>query len=319
MRAERGSVRTITCTTLLVLGLAVVPRAAFAFCRTTTVKAPADYDPAATGHCWSSGLPVYWSSTCISYDLQEAAGPSLSLAQASTALASAFAIWTGTTCTGSGGGPISMQVTNLGPVSCSVVEYNECGPNQHVIVFRDKWQVHDTANALALTTVTYDLDTGELYDADMEINASVPLSTATPLPANGYDFATVVTHETGHFLGLAHATLQSATMYAYLGVGETRRTLSSDDVDGICTIYPPNGTRSVATDAGPGVVDATACDPTPRHGFTSECMPTPVDGGVACEPPPNSGGCAVGGRPTDARPAWLAGVALLGLRRRRRP
>jgi hypothetical protein len=297
-----------------------VPRTALAFCRTTTVRAPDGYDPAATDQCWAAGLPVYWANACVSYDLQQDAGTGIDYGEALAALQTAFALWTQAPCPGADGATASIQVSSLGPVSCGLVEYNECGPNQHVITFVDTWDDDDAANALALTTVSFDNDTGELYDADMQINATVSLSLATPVPEEAYDFASIVTHETGHFLGLAHAKLTTATMYAYLSPGQERRSLSDDDVKGLCTIYPPNGTRAVVTDAGAGVIDASVCDPTPRHGFTTACMPTPVDGGVACEPPPSSCGCRLAGRGSNGlRWSWVAGLAgALAIRRKTR-
>jgi hypothetical protein len=52
----------------------------------------------------------------------------------------------------------------------------------------------------------------------------------------------------------------------------TKRALAAEDVDGICAIYPPDGTRSVSTlvDAS-GYIAEGACDPTPHHGFTASC------------------------------------------------
>ena len=71
-----------------------------------------------------------------------------------------------------------------GPVECDQVQYNQDQPNQHVIIFRDDvWPYDDSNNTLALTTVTFDPDTGELYDADMEINSTenVPLTVSGPV------------------------------------------------------------------------------------------------------------------------------------------
>ena len=136
-----------------------------------------------------------------------------------------------------------------GPVDCALVQYNQDQPNQHVILFHDtNWPYTDAANTLALTTVTYDPDTGEIYDADMEVNTTVsPVVVSDPVADDAYDFLSIVTHETGHFLGLAHSGDERATMYAHYQPGQTSmRNLTEDDVTGICTIYPSDGTRTTS-------------------------------------------------------------------------
>jgi MYXO-CTERM domain-containing protein len=292
------------------LGL-LSPTSAWAFCRTRTVDTPADYNPAYSG-CWMPGLPLFWSNACVGYDIQENASEQISYDDAAGDIALAFTRWTSTTCSGSHGtGRVSIDVRDLGPVACDLVQYNENGPNQHVIIFRDHdWPYDDTSNALALTTVTFDIDTGEIYDADMEINTyQYMMSVAPQVPMGGYDFLAIVTHETGHFLGMAHSTDMSATMYARYAAGsEAMRLLQEDDIDGICTIYPPDGSRTVATAASPsGSLPETACDPTPRHGFTSQCIP--------------AGGCSVGFNPggPDAWAGVLGIAAVLSVRKRREP
>jgi hypothetical protein len=102
-------------------------------------------------------------------------------------------------------------------------------------------------------------------------------------------------------------------MFAHYTQGSSyMRELTADDVSGICSIYLPGGQRAVdpiATFDGSGVVDDEACDPTPRHGFSTECASNPSKACEVAEPP--------------ARAAWapVAGGALLGvacLRRARR-
>jgi hypothetical protein len=188
----------------------------------------------------------------------------------------------------SGMSRVSIDVRDLGPVACDQVRYNSDGPNQHAIIFRDDtWPHNDANNTLALTTVTFNPDTGEIFDADMEINtATIKVTLHDPVPADGYDFASIVTHETGHFLGMAHSGDGHATMFAHYQQGSTvMRNLTSDDVDGICAIYPPGGTRSVSTQVAPsGSVPEDSCDPTPRHGFTTECSQAPAKSCAVAEP-----------------------------------
>jgi MYXO-CTERM domain-containing protein len=139
---------------------------------------------------------------------------------------------------------------------CGLVQ---CDPtvhdSLHVIVFDDAaWPHNDPNNTLALTTVTYGVDSGQIYDADMEINTAEHSITATePPPAGSYDLQAILTHEAGHFFGLAHATSATPIMYARYQPGAV--TLTSDDVDGICSMYPPitkSGCACTSTPSGGG-------------------------------------------------------------------
>jgi hypothetical protein len=123
----------------------------------------------------------------------------------------------------------------------------------------DKFDCWDhSAGVIALTTTDYNRDTGELVAADTEFNGS-PDATGhefrftatvgmTPLcaPADGptaacvsTDVQNTATHEIGHFIGLAHSPDPTATMFASASRGETsKRMLASDDMSGVCAIYP---------------------------------------------------------------------------------
>jgi hypothetical protein len=87
---------------------------------------------------------------------------------------------------------------------------------------------------------------GRIFEAKTEVNATLSLTTEEPPPAGSeaFDLRIILTHEAGHFLGLAHATETTSIMYAYYQAGAT--VLTPDDVSGICTIYPPSGPSSGA-------------------------------------------------------------------------
>jgi len=177
----------------------------------------------------------------------------------------AFQQWTTADC---GNGTIPSFVVDMFPdVTCKDVTgsnaYKLAGPNANIWFFEDEDWPHvesDAESAIAVTSVLFDKNTGEIYDADVELNShGVDFTTDTAVVK--IDLASVIQHESGHFLGLAHSQDADATMYATLDpdAGETKkRTLNRDDVEGICAVYPP------------GKFDEL-CDPEPRHGFSTAC------------------------------------------------
>jgi hypothetical protein len=243
---------------LLVLACTLASSPAAAFCRTTTVHEKLGYDPVSDG-CWYKGTPLSWpAGQNISYSLSSAASSQVSLADATVIAHRAFYAWNSTICPG---GIVDIAASDKGPVSPDAAA-NDCGlvmcdptvhDSQHVIVFDDQnWPHDDPNNTLALTTVTYGVDSGEIYDADIEINsAEHTLSAQEPPPADAFDLQAILTHEAGHFFGMAHATDTQPIMYAQYKPGAI--TLTQDDIDGICTIYPPQNKTGCACDtAGVG-------------------------------------------------------------------
>lgn len=342
MRAERACVAGAALAVALGAAVASGP-SALAFCRTSTCPLPADFSPS-MGSCEPAGFaqycqslstpvvprPIWWRNACQSYDIQQAASKQVPYDVAVQSLAGAFAKWSGAACTG--GGHPGLHAENLGPVECDQVHYNDASTgqgNQNAIIFRDDGWPHpsDLNNTLGLTTITFDPDTGEIYDADMEINSTVALTVAGPVPATGTDFLSIITHEAGHFFGMAHSDNLQATMFAHYTAGSTyMRNLSADDTAGICSIYPPGGGRSVDPGvADGGLITEDPCDPTPRHGFQSVC--TETSGGSS-----NKGGCSItapafgpGAPASPGPPGRLVGfgaaalaVAAVSLSRRRR-
>ena len=110
----------------------------------------------------------------------------------------------------------------------------------------DCWQY--TAATIGLTTTTYDRRTGQIYDADMELNAAnFKMTTVDTPPCVGgvttacvsSDVQNTVTHEVGHLLGLDHAPDSHSTMYASAPIGETsKRTLDDGSRAFVCEVYP---------------------------------------------------------------------------------
>lgn len=301
--------------------IASVPATASAYCRTVTESLPASYNPVSRG-CYNVGKFLYWKNPCVSFSLNQAGSSGVSYDTAKSIIDQAFARWTGATCPDTNAPP-GIAASDYGASACDEVRYNKSGANQNLIVFRDTtWPYSDPNNTLGLTTVTFEPSTGEIYDADMELNATQGnLSTSDAVEPNGFDLASVVTHEAGHFFGLAHAQSPTSTMYASYRPGTTQlRTLSADDVEGLCAIYPSTTTRVVTSPAQSSKGDAASttsiaadqCDYDPRHGFSTECNAPALD------VPAESGCRTAPGASPDVLALGACAVGLALVRRRRR-
>jgi MYXO-CTERM domain-containing protein len=273
-----------------------------AYCRTTSCMQGMPHSaqvcqPPESDDC---GVPLFWASHCIGYSVQQDASKQVTFAQTEQVLKSAFASWTSAACPG---GTPQMQVTEAAKAVCHQQQYNQTVGNANVIMYHDDmWPYEGQANAtLALTTVTYNLDTGEIYDADMELNTADTHFTLGDTGV-GFDLLSVVTHETGHFLGMAHSHDPTATMWPQYNPGTINlRHLSADDIAGICAIYPPTPVNN-------------DCNATPRHGFSPLCA-------AQQPPPPRSGTCsatAPGSAPTGSGAGMIAALGALVFAARRR-
>jgi MYXO-CTERM domain-containing protein len=287
----RGFVRFASALPVLAaLTLASAP--ASAFCRSTTCTGdcPRDEDG-----CKTTGEPLAWPGLCVGVSLQRDGTANHPMDDVRSAIEAAIVAWSEIDC---GDGPASLAFSPEDDVSCKRAEYNEDAPNANVILFQDtRWEYKGVDNNLAKTTVTFDPDTGEIFDADIEINHAYNEFTIGD-DAIVYDLQSVVTHEIGHMIGLDHTPEVSATMFAGYEPGTIEiRTLDVDDVDALCTVYPPGR--------------AGKCDPTPRNGLGDAC------GGEATgEDEGDAGGCSVGHGEAPGIEAAL--LALLGLAARRR-
>jgi MYXO-CTERM domain-containing protein len=117
---------------------------------------------------------------------------------------------------------------------------------------------------------------GYFIDADIQFN-NVGFTWSTDGRRGTVDTQSIATHEEGHFLGLDHSTQSSAVMYASYS-GGIKRTLTTDDQTGVCTLYP----------SGVGTPDAGTVTPEDPCGRYTSC--------AGCTPINNCGWCNATGR-----------------------
>lgn len=122
-------------------------------------------------------------------------------------------------------------------------------PTNGIYLLRD-WPYEK--EKLAVTIVTYEMDTGRLLDADIVVNGGAHFALLDePMlePSGDYDLAAVLAHETGHVLGLGESRADpAATMWPYARPDETdKRSLHEDDEAGVMESYlsaPPKASNA---------------------------------------------------------------------------
>jgi uncharacterized protein (TIGR03382 family) len=291
-----------------------------------------------------AGLCLWWRARQVTYRVNATTAaparaathvPCGSAAVAETAAAAGLATWASATRPGGGsactdftfvqGAPTTQTATGDDGVNLVVFRTSRCddvvgldpcaGVEGACAAKFNCWE--HPIGIIGLTTTSRNLDTGEIFDADMELfgwdGQPQPLgsyftcegpgapacSTYGEAGCNEVDVQAVVTHEAGHMLGLDHvcsslfpppynACPSGAEVMVPTVGAVAQRTLAPDDVEGVCTIYP-------------------------KGASTLTCL----SGGVPPEKKPESGGCSSAGGT-----GWSALVAMslaaLSVRQRRR-
>lgn len=245
-----------------------------AFCRATTCD-PRKGDVCERNEegCIRTGAGLRWRSLPISYRFSAAGTSKIDEEAAREIVRKAFANWANVECDG--------IRTSLSFVE-RIDSRREGEP--FTIHFRDdEWGHDDGDESLALTNQRYGKHTGFIDFADIEVNTAEARFSLGP-KEDGIDLETVITHEIGHYIGLAHSNVPGSIMgprYCQDGSQCGRAHLSDDDVAAVCMLYPP-----------PEATETLAAPP-------------PVDGGCSL---------AAGARSSGAWP--LGFVAALLVRRR---
>ena len=246
-------------------------------------------------HVNGSGPLLFWASRRHSYQIDSRGTADLSNGSEFDAVRRSFATWAAVSCS-------DLQFNEVPPAQTDRrVGYVPGGTNRNLVLWRpsscasavpandpcltqggcsNKYDCWDgDSSAIATTTTTSVTSTGEILDADIELNdPAFSFTTAdgpTCAPTGprvgcvAYDVQNTITHEAGHTMGLGHSADATATMYAFAPVGETsKRILHPDDIQGICAIYPKGAPTSVS----PGVTPPRS--PQPGGGCGSSGAPS---------------------------------------------
>lgn len=129
----------------------------------------------------------------------------------------------------------------VGVINDGAVGYQSGRENVNAVVAVEEWPY--APSNLAVTLTTLNARTNEILDTDILFNVSGHLLSILPASEahydRGFDFQNALTHEVGHALGLAHNDSdEGLVMFSSTFPGElTKRTLKSDDRDGLKTLY----------------------------------------------------------------------------------
>jgi len=187
------------------------------------------------------GGSTKWKSLPIRYFVTNRDVSGVSAQQLQAAAGAAFATWA------------SVPTATL---SSEFVGFTSADPGPKegmtVIGFLNR---QDLDRVLGQTTFRVDTVTGQLSEADIFLNTSFDWSVSSTGQSQRFDAQSILTHEIGHLLGLAHSALgetrldpgggravlgKRAVMFpiAFPSGNVEDRTLKDDDVAGISNVYP---------------------------------------------------------------------------------
>lgn len=306
----------------MLLGAADAP----AYCLKTTCDPLVQTCQIDARGCVTDGAPLYWPDGVVSV-WSDSAGTSLrgiTGDEAEAALRDAYFAWMSVVC--ADGQSPGLDASVRGQIDQPLVDGFD---NQSVVVYQDQEWIFDPSQ-VAVTTSTYDVDTGEVLDADIEINTLMYPFTLSPTegPWAGMPGPDAGLRDAGMpEAGSPDAALPEAGWQDAGGAPGG----STDEVDLLATLTHEaghvlgldhsdvSGATMMAVGEGVGFLDLRTLEADDQAGLCAIYPPLPP---VVVDPPPAedeeksedsvSCGCSIGRR-TNPLPVSSALVALAAL------
>lgn len=251
---------------VLAAGVLLVAREAAAYCRTTTCNATSHTCVFDDNGCPRTGAPLTWKSLPLTFRFHAAPTEKIDNDRAREAVRRAFESWSNVSCNGK---RTSLRFEEGADITGRMPKGRAPGRENFGIYFReDSWPFDDTDESLALTNQTFGQVTGNIDYSDIDVNLTTR-EFALSDEERGIDLQAVLTHEVGHYIGLAHSRVRDSIMIARYCENDDRcggsidaaRALGADDIAAVCALYPPNGSVTVLYDDPP----SASCATTPRR------------------------------------------------------
>jgi MYXO-CTERM domain-containing protein len=182
---------------------------------------------------------LYWSYRQIHYSVNRAGAGDVPIEETLGAVRRAFFSWASPSCT-----DVYFIYDGLTVSKSTNISLAGSEPDfDNLIVWHDVWPPSGAdevdPDLLVLTTVVYSPTTGEIIDADIDLNGQKYWTTSDDSAVAVNDVQAVLTHEIGYLLGLNDSDEREAVMFAEPKEGDlTKRVLAKDDIDGLCQVYP---------------------------------------------------------------------------------
>jgi hypothetical protein len=232
--------------------LVVSARDAQAFCRSTACDPTTENCTQDDNGCPRTGPPLSWRALPLPYRFHAGGSDKLDMDGVREATRRAFQSWSNVTCNGKRTSlrfEEGADIPGKGPLTSSRPATVPFG-----IYFRDEaWPYTDGDESLALTNQKYGKTNGWIDYSAIEVNTTdreFRLKDSEP----GIDLQAVLTHEVGHYIGLAHSQVADSIMAPTYCQSADRcgtsadeaRALAEDDIAAVCAMYPPGGIAGVA-------------------------------------------------------------------------